>query len=307
MARRSLATVSLFALVASAASASTAACGSSSHGASPGTGSDAGNDSSNVGPEGGAEGGGDSGGTMTIAQARAAGSGTVTVVGIVTAVHGATGDQPVWYIEDPAGGPNSGIAIYCDPDYTTCSKSITAPAVNTEVQITGAVSTYMGQMQIAPTAQTVVNASATPPAAAMVTMADLAPGGSSTYRGVYVKVMASKLTVDSVTPAALYDTQCQSAGADGGDAGSMPSCTGCSPPTYSGFRANDGSGNEVYIENYFFNSEPLQSSPECLTQSGAVDVTVGTTFSAMAGVLDYDGYASAQDLMPVQASDYTTP
>jgi hypothetical protein len=316
----SLASVASIASVASLAAAVSVAACSNSTGASPPA--DAGGDTYTGMPEGGSEastdgGSGDSGATTTIAQARASGTMTpISVVGIVTAVHGVMGDQSVWYIEDPAGGPLSGIAIYCDPALTTCSKSITAPPLNTKVLITGPISMYMGQLQIAPTAQTILQMNATPPPAAMVTVSDLAPTGTSMYRGVYVK-LATKLTVDSVTPPALYDTQCASAIPDGGadaaadaaagDAGSMPSCSGCAPPTYSGFQANDGSGHEIYIENYFFNSEPLQSSPECLTQPGAVPVTDGMTFSSMAGVLDFDGYASAQDIMPVQASDYVTP
>jgi predicted extracellular nuclease len=254
---------------------------------------------------------GDGGGGMTIAAARMSGVTTpVTVVGVVTAVHGLKGDQPIWYIEDPQGGPNSGIAVYCDPDYNTCSKSITAPALGTKVQITGTIAPYMGQVELSPTAQTVVAASAPMPPAAMVTMADLAPSANSMYRGVYVK-LTTKLTVDNVTPPALYDTQCATAvadaGVDAGGDGGVTYCSGCSPATYSGFQANDGMGHEVYIEEYFFNSLPLQSSPECLTQPNAVPVSVNMTFSSMAGILDYDGYASAQDLMPVQASDYTTP
>jgi len=63
----------------------------------------------------------------------------------------------------------------------------------------------------------------------------------------------------------------------------------------------------VYFEAPFFHTDPLQSSPECLTQSGVVPVKVGTTFSAMSGILDFDGYASAQALSPVLPADYTTP
>ena len=66
-------------------------------------------------------------------------------------------------------------------------------------------------------------------------------------------------------------------------------------------------GNEVYIEAPFFNTDPLQSSPECLTQSGVVPVTVGMTFSSIQGILDLDPYGQVQYLAPVQPSDYATP
>jgi predicted extracellular nuclease len=304
----------LLAIVSLSATASVVACSSGSSKGSPGGSPEAGadtgtgSDGGGGGNEGGAE-GGDSGATMTIAQARSTMPTTpVTLVGIVTAAHGATGDQPVWYIEDPAGGAGSGIAVYCDPVLTTCPKGIAAQPIGTKVAVTGVVSTYMGQVQIAPTAQTVVATNVALPPAATVTMADVAPGGTSQYLGVYVKLTAAKLTVDSVTPQALYDTQCATTVADGGAADAGPTmCTGCAPPTYSGFQANDGSGNEIYVEDFFFNSDPLQSSPECLTQPGVVAVSVGMTFSKMAGILDYDGYAKAQDLMPVQPSDYQTP
>jgi len=60
-----------------------------------------------------------------------------TVNAVVTAVQGPAGDQVNWYIEDPAGGPSSGIAIYCDPALTACSKSISAPPLNAKVAVTG--------------------------------------------------------------------------------------------------------------------------------------------------------------------------
>jgi hypothetical protein len=162
-----------------------------------------------------------------------------------------------------------------------------------------------------PTAQTLLLASATPPPIPVLTAADLAPTGSSPYRGVFVKYDATKLTVDSVTPAALLDTDsaCETPNAtgmlpDGGLASCVPLCE---PPLYSGFRVNDGMGDEIYIEAPFFNTDPLQSSPECLTQSGVVPVTVGMTFTSIQGILDFDPYGQVQYLAPVQASDYVTP
>lgn len=92
--------------------------------------------------------------------------------------------------------------------------------------------------------------------------------------------------------------------ADGG----LPQCSPvCEPPVYSGFEASDGAGSEIYIEAPFFHTDPLQSSPECLTQTGVVPVKVGMSFSSMSGVLDIDPYAKAQALSPVLPSDYVTP
>jgi hypothetical protein len=178
----------------------------------------------------------------------------------------------------------------------------------------------MGQVELIPTAMTVLKSNAPFPPIATLTAADVAPGANSPYRGVFVKLaIGSKLVVDNVTPAPLFDTACGAVlppdgGVEGGvkeggagDAG-VPACTNlCAPPVYSGFQANDGTGNEVYIEAPFFNTDPLQSSPECLTQKGVVPVTVGMTFSSMSGVLDVDPYSGKQDLAPVLPSDYKTP
>jgi hypothetical protein len=259
----------------------------------------------------------DSGATTTIAAARAGNVTTpITVVAVVTALHGVPGDYSQWYIEDPAGGPSSGVNVYCDPVLAACP-TIRAPAVNTLVLVTGSLSTYKGTLQLVPTAQTVLQATTTPPPVATVTAADLAAGATSQYRGVVVQI-AAKLTVDDLTPAALYDTQCNvappaDAGVDGAvDAaapadGGMPLCTGCAPPTYAGFQAHDSMSREVYVEQFFFNTDHLQSSPECVSQPGMVAVTQGMTFSSITGVLDWDGYGSVQALYPLGDSSYVTP
>ena len=247
----------------------------------------------------------DGGATTTIAAAITGNVTTpITVVGVVTALAGVPMDYPTWYIEDPAGGPNSGIAIFCDP-LGTCplAKSNGAPPQGTLVAITGAISTYHGQRQITPTAQAVLRTNFAFPPIPVVTAADLSPTGTSAYRGVFVKYDATKLTVDSVTPPALWDSQCGTAYPDGG----LPQCSGCTPPTYAGFQANDGAGHELYIEAPFFNTDPLQSSPECLTQTGVTSVAVGMTFTSIQGILDLDPYGAVQYLAPMQPSDYVTP
>ena len=245
------------------------------------------------------------GATTTIAAARAASVTTpITVNAIVTALHGAIPDDvSEWYVEDLAGGPNSGVVVYCDPDKTACP-TIRAPARWTVVQISGALELYDGQMELVPTAQTILADAGTPPPIPTLAMADIAPSGTSDYRGVLVKLASGvKLTVDDVTPAALLDTSCTSVN----DAGARTCSYACSPPAYSGFSANDGQGNEVNIEAQFFATDPLQSSPECLGGSGVVPVVSGMTFSSMEGVLDYDSYAKQQQLSPVTTADYTTP
>lgn len=255
----------------------------------------------------------------------------ITVQAIITAEHGSIpNDVSQWYIEDPAGGPYSGVIVYCDPDLTTKCPTIRAPARWTLVQMTGALTTYKGQTEFIPTEQTILSDAGTPPPIPTVAMSDVAPGGTSQYRGVLVKVAAgTTLTVDDVTPSALLDTECttvigpdggalDSGSADAGDAGDagqigasdagggILSCaTLCEPPAYSGFRANDGMGNEVNIEASFFATDPLQSSPECLTQPNVTPVVVGTAFTMMQGVLDYDPYASQQQISPVTPADYT--
>jgi hypothetical protein len=227
----------------------------------------------------------------------------ITVQAVVTALHGSPGDYSQWYIEDQAGGPSSGVNVYCDKDK---SCSLPEPTLHDLVLITGALSTYKGVVQLVPTAIHTVQANAALPPIPTLTITDLAEGASSLYRGVLVKYDATKLTVDNLTPTALYDTSCNTGGDAGADAG-LPLCTGCAPPSYSGFQANDGQAHEVYIENVFFSTDPLQSSPECTSASGAVPVTLGMTFSSIQGILDYDSYAAAQQIAPVQASDYTTP
>ncbi len=201
----------------------------------------------------------DSGATTTIAQARTQNvTSSITVLAVVTALHGTPGDYSQWYIEDPAGGPSSGVAVYCDPDLASCP-TIRAPAVNDLVLITGALSTYKGELQFVPTAQTLVQSSYTPPPIATVPATELIATANSAYRGVLVK-LASKLTVDNATPASLYDTNCGGSSDAGADAG-LTLCSGCEPPTYSGFEVNDGAGHEIYVEDFFFYTDHLQSSP----------------------------------------------
>jgi hypothetical protein len=83
----------------------------------------------------------------------------------------------------------------------------------------------------------------------------------------------------------------------------MRLCSGCEPRTFAGFEVT-ASGAKFFVEETFFPFVPLANSPECLTQAGAVKVTMGETFPFMAGILDIDPYSMDQVLSPVQPSDY---
>jgi predicted extracellular nuclease len=228
---------------------------------------------------------------------------SITVAAVVTAVQGPSGDEVNYYIEDVAGGPYSGIVVYCDPLETDCPAEPRAgnPSVGDYVLITGAISTYQGQLQISPTEYELIESCHALPAPVAVQGSDVAAGNTSAqYRGVLVK-LGEQLTVTNLTPEALYDTQCNAA--DGG----MGLCSNCSPPTYSGFQATDSASDVIYVEQYLFPGDPLQSSPECVNNPNDPDqvaVTKGETFPFMEGILDYDGYASAQFMAPRSPSDY---
>ncbi len=248
--------------------------------------------------------------TTTIAAARQAYSGggtsaSITVAGVVTAVQGPTGDQVIWYVEDPTGGAHSGISVFCDPLAATtcpckasCTPHVAAPALNTLVSITGTISAYHGQLQLEPTAQSVLQTGSTPPPTYMASASDLAESATSAYQGVYVK-FAGSATVDDLTPVALYDTECNPTAGSG-----MPLCSGCTPPTYAGFEVNGPGSDAFFVEETFFPFVTLASSPECTSQAGAVPVTMGESFPFIAGILDVDPYAMKQVLSPVQPSDY---
>jgi predicted extracellular nuclease len=224
---------------------------------------------------------------------------------VVTAVQGPSGDEVNYYIEDPAGGPNSGVDVYCDPALTKCPAGPRAgnPSVGDYVLITGAISAYKGQLELEPTAYALIQSGYPLPAAVAVQGSDVAASNTSAqYRGVLVK-LSETLTVTNLTPTALYNTECNPDGGVSADGG-LPMCSGCTPPTYSGFQASDTASDVIYVEQYLFPGDPLQSSPECTSAAGQVAVTAGETFPFMEGILDYDGYASAQFLAPRGTSDY---
>jgi predicted extracellular nuclease len=291
------------------------ACSSSSSSSQPDSGAPAGDSGGSSGGSSGGGSGSSSGGASDAGEGDAATGATTTIVAarmgnvtssiavaaVVTAVQGPSGDEVNYYIEDPAGGPYSGLVVYCDPLETSCPAGPRAgnPSVGDYVLITGAISSYQGQVQIEPTAYKLLSSGHALPAPVAVQGSDVAASNTSAqYRGVLVK-LAETLTVTNLTPGALYDTKCNTDGGAG-----MPLCTGCSPPSYSGFQATDSASDTIYVEQYLFPGDPLQSSPECVSMSGQVAVTQGQTFPFMEGILDYDGYAMGQFLAPRSPSDY---
>jgi hypothetical protein len=230
----------------------------------------------------------------------------ITVDAIVTGIVG-TGSS-TWYIQDPAGGPYSGVAVFCSHTAKTnpCPMSISAPSLHDEVTITGTLSAYHGKLELNPTAQTTTKTNVMPAAPMAVSDADAAVNSTNAaVRGFPVKLMGNSFTVDNVTPSDLYDTQCK------GDAGAsaMHLCSGCMPPTYSGFEVSDGTV-KIYVEQNFFQTDKLVSSPECVGAAAAASqVQANRKFTALAGILDVDPYAPKSSgtvvaLQPTADTDY---
>lgn len=243
-------------------------------------------------------------GTTTIAAARMGNVTTQIIVNaVVTGLPGDAATTKEWYIQDPAGGPYSGVAIYCNKTAKNnpCPMAVVNPSLHDLVQVTGKLSTYKGKLELLPTAVMKMMANATAPATMTVTAADLV--GASTnagIRGVLVKVTGT-FTVDSTAPSALYDTNCA------GDAGVNGYCQSCKPPTYSGFQVGDGAGHEILVENRFWATMHLQSSMECLTQTGVIPVANAKVFTMLSGIADINQYAPSPTLTlsPTADSDYT--
>jgi hypothetical protein len=229
----------------------------------------------------------------------------ITVSAVVTGIVG-TGSN-TWYIQDLAGGQYSGVAVYCNHSakMNPCPMSISAPSLHDQVTITGTLSAYHGKWELAPTAQMTTKTGVTPPAPMAIADTDGAFNSTNAaVRGFPVKLMGASFTVDNVTPSDLYDTECK------GDAGVMHMnlCSGCMPPTYSGFSVSDGT-SKIYVEQNFFQTDKLASSPECVGMAGATDqVKVGRKFTALGGILDVDPYgpkgSTIVTLQPTGPSDY---
>jgi predicted extracellular nuclease len=227
----------------------------------------------------------------------------ITVTAIVTAIVG--DGSASWYIQDPAGGAYSGVAVYCDAQSKSKPCTLKAPALHDQITITGTLSQYHGKWELNPTAQMTTMANATPATPMAVSDADAAFNQTNAgLRGIPVKLMGSSFTVDNIMPPDLYDTQCKG---DGG-AGAMNLCTGCKPPSYAGFEVSDGT-NKIYVEQTFYATVPLVSSPECVAAAPMADqVIVGSKFTALGGILDVDPYgpkgSTIVSLQPTAMSDY---
>lgn len=244
--------------------------------------------------------------TTTIAQARMGNVQTpITVNAVVIAINGMAPDAKEWYIQDPAGGAFSAVSVYCNKTAKTtpCPMSVTVPALHDLIQITGKLSTFKGKVELQPTGLSTMMANAAVPAPMTATAADLVAGSTNAgIRGGIVKLTGT-FTVDNVMPQALYNSKCA------GDAGTNGLCSGCRPPTYGGFEVNDGSSHAILVEQTFYNTDHLQSSPECVsTGMPGMQVTAGKTFSMLGGIVDVDPFAASTNtvvLEPTADTDYT--
>src|SRR5205807_399888 len=91
-----------------------------------------------------------------------------------------------------------------------CPMTINAPLLGNQVLITGTLAQFRGKWELAPTAQTVTKASVAAPAPMAIADTDAAYNSTNAaVRGIPVKLMGNSFTVDSVTPAELYDTNCK--------------------------------------------------------------------------------------------------
>jgi predicted extracellular nuclease len=114
----------------------------------------------------------------------------VTVEGVV-ATSGLTFKKDGFFVEDPAGGPHSGIYVY-----------INMLAVNVkagdELTITGTYDEFFdfSQIKVTNPADVVITGTAPIPAPAVVTSADVATGGplAEDYEGVLIQVNNAKVT-----------------------------------------------------------------------------------------------------------------
>ena len=284
------------------ATSSTTTTSSSSSGST--TASSTSSTSSSCGEPSDDGGGADAGAaTTTIAAARMGNVTTsITVAAVVTAVQGPSGDEVNYYIEDPAGGPYSGIVVYCDPLETSCPAGPRAgnPSVGDYVLITGAISTYKGQLQISPTD---VRADRVRPRAAgagrragqrrrrgqHVGAVPRGPGEArrdldrdqphAGARSTTPRVAPRRPTVGRCAPAARPRRTPASRRPTAPATSSTWSST-CSPATRSRARRSACRW-------------PARSPSR-----------KGETFPFMEGILDYDGYANAQFMAPRGPSDY---
>ncbi|MBI5481738.1 MAG: hypothetical protein HY906_22975 [Deltaproteobacteria bacterium] len=254
---------------------------------------------------------GDGGGTFgTIKAAREANLAAFAPVTIETAV--VTGVN--WssttakaYIQDAAGGPKSGIMLYCKyASGGTCpmGDAMKALKMGQKVKVVGTWDVYNGQEEIKPTAVTVLdsNEGALPPYAEISAAQAVETLTQSDYEGCLVKISGvsatTPLTVTSMTPAGFVNDNYNSTGA----------C--CCGPPYSAFEVSDSSGNKIAVTTNFYRNIDLGTDGTCIMIfDGGVPadklVVVGDKFNMLAGILDMDPYdMNGITLTPTAGNQY---
>jgi hypothetical protein len=237
----------------------------------------------------------DGGGTFgTIKAAREAGLAAFAPVTIDTAVVTGvnwSGTTAKAYIQDAAGGPKSGVMLYCkySGTGTLCpmGDQIKALKMGQKVKVVGTWDVYNSQEEIKPTAITVLDSTegALPPYAEIPAAQAIMTLTSSDYEGCLVKISgvsaSTPLTVTSMTPAGFQNTNYS---------------TDCSKgPPYSAFEVSDGSGNKIAVTTNYYRNIDLNTDANCVGRDDAgvpYDnvVVVNDTFNMLAGVLDMDPY-----------------
>jgi hypothetical protein len=219
----------------------------------------------------------------------------LTVLAVVIAVDRNSPDATLWYVQDPEGGPYSGVAVWCAP-WDNCPATVKAPKLHDYVLISGTITASA----IHPTMQQVIPGGPPAPAPTTVSALDLASRlGSARTWGLWGSKVRLPVvtTVDSLTPWMLANGDCMSPSGDNLCKG--PICA----PSYYGFEVIDGAGNKIIIGNDFQDVTGLVSSPECKASVGQTQVITGGTFDFIEGILD-QGTAAEQVLMPTSPDDF---
>ena len=237
---------------------------------------------------------GDGGGQYTfdtVAALRAAPPAVFTPVTVNTAVvTGLTGNYKNLYIQDLAGGPRSGIALYCNFDASSNKCPIPESTMKTfkpgqKVKVVGTWDIYKDKEEIKPTAITVLDAASTtlPPFAQLTAAQAAETLTQSDYEGCLVEISGvsstTPLTVTSTTPAAFrndsFTTDCLHG------------------PSYSAFEVWDNTST-IAVTTTFYRSIDLATEAMCIMifDGGPGDrlVVVGDKFNKLAGILDKDLY-----------------
>ncbi len=216
----------------------------------------------------------------------------VVIVGWVTS----TKYGHIW-VQDPGGGPYSGVQLFCNYGGTTPNCPMTRTQVESLVrgQVVNVTGNYNPFTPSSPaSAPTLVEVGApmvTPtgsmmdPVAVSVSPSDVSKGmvSADMYAGVYV-TMTGSFTVSSVTASEFMNTSysCTTSG-DGG--------MSASAPQYFGFEMTDGT-NTMAVGLGFYKSESycldscFDSMCTSATTAGHMLVSTGETFTGLTGVVE---------------------